>query len=133
MSTKKSMKKQSWANKQNIIILIIVALLVIATVAGMSASRKDYEAFASCISEKGFILAGTEWCSHCKTQKALFKGAFEDVIVPAEAYKDCDLQRVWCEEAGVTGYPTWVTPDGHLLPGVQKLSTLSDVSGCALK
>lgn len=119
--------------KQNIIIFGIISTLVIATIVGMVASRKDYEAFAACLADKGYVMAGTEWCPHCQSQKAMFKGAFEDSIVPAGAYKDCDLQRVYCEENNVQGYPTWITPDGHQVAGVQRLSTLSDMSGCPLK
>lgn len=113
------------------IAIAAVTFLAIAAVTGCS-PRTDYDAFASCLAEKGLVLAGTEWCHYCAAQKDAFKGAFEEIIIPAGAYKDCDRQQGWCEQAGIEGYPTWVLPDGNLLVGVQKLTTLATVSGCNL-
>lgn len=109
-------------------ILIVAALLTL-----VFTSRRDYDAFAQCLADEGYVMAGTEWCSHCAEQKKLFRGSFEDVLAPAGGYKDCDRNMQWCEEAGVEGYPTWITPEGDKLTGVQKLPTLARISGCELQ
>jgi hypothetical protein len=123
-------KKQELSNRTTygIVAAVVVILLLIIFLQG----KKDYAPLATCLADEGYVMAGTEWCSHCKTQKQLFKGAFEEVIIPAGAYQDCDRNKDWCDEAGVQGYPTWVTPDGNLLTGTQSLSTLAKISGCTI-
>ena len=75
-------------------------------------------------------MAGSELCSHCKTQKDLFKGAFEEIMIPAGAYKDCALEEEWCDEHEIYGYPSWVTPEGSRIEGVQTIANLKKASGC---
>lgn len=88
-----------------------------------------YDDFAKCLTEKGFIMAGTDWCSSCKNQKNLFGKSFKYVN-----YKNCDLDKSWCVSNGVKRYPTWILPDGTTKTGVQKLYTLSQLSSsCILK
>jgi hypothetical protein len=125
-------KKQGTRVLRKSIIIVTIIFLVVIAVVVISLPRKDYDAFASCLAEKGLVMAGTSWCHYCAAQKDAFKGAFEDVLIPTGAYKDCDQQKTWCEEAGVEGYPSWVLPDGNLLVGVQRLTTLATVSGCSL-
>ena len=103
--------------------LIVISLLVIA---GCSPQTKVPDSFAQCLSEKGAIMYGTEWCPHCKNQKALFGSAFQYVN-----YVDCDLNRDACIKAGVEGFPTWVI-DGNNYPGEQPLARLASLSGCEL-
>jgi len=122
------MKKESrWIMIVLAIILIIAGSVVFVLVLG----EKDYTGFATCLADKGYVLAGTDWCPHCKTQKAIFKGAFEEVIIPMGAYKDCDHDQQWCQDHDVKGYPTWILPDGNTLVGVQKIDALSRISGCS--
>jgi hypothetical protein len=35
-----------------------------------------FDEFAQCITDSGAVFYGTEWCSHCKNQKALFLRVF---------------------------------------------------------
>ena len=124
-------KKQE--KKQRYIVLgIALALVIIAFIVVLVVGKKDYAGFAGCLADEGYVMGGTSWCPHCQAQKAMFKGAFEDVMIPAGAYHDCDVEPDWCQENGIQGYPTWITPDGNQLVGEQSLKTLSRVSGCSL-
>ncbi|MFP4524003.1 MAG: hypothetical protein ACLFO2_01625 [Candidatus Woesearchaeota archaeon] len=96
------------------------------------ANQQDHEGFAQCLADEGYVMAGTEWCSYCADQKSMFRGAFDDVMRHEGAYKDCDHDKRWCEEAGVEAYQTWVTPEGNNIPGVQKLPALARIAGCEL-
>lgn len=125
--------KQEQKPSQKVFFIVLAVVIVLGLISILVATRKDYDAFATCLVEKGYVMAGAEWCSHCKAQKDSFKGAFEDIIIPAGAYKDCEVDTDWCQNAGVTGYPTWITPDQHTIPGVQQLSTLAKLSGCSLR
>jgi hypothetical protein len=124
----KSSQKKSFAFPYGVlaIVVVIVVLLIII----FSGNKLGPEQVASCLVEKGYTMAGASWCSHCADQKALFKGAFEDIIIPQGAYKDCEVDVLWCQEKGIEGYPTWVTPTGNLIPGTQSLATLAKIAEC---
>lgn len=82
---------------------------------------------AECLTEKWVIMYGTEWCGHCKNQKALFGEAFAKV-----KYVDCDAERQTCLDAGVRGFPTWIDAAGNQYPGTQQLAKLAEVGGCSM-
>jgi hypothetical protein len=91
-------------------------------------STEQLDTFASCTTEAGLVMYGTERCPHCKDQKKLFGDAFAQIN-----YVDCDQQDVICQAAGVTGYPTWIGPNGLRLQGTQSLENLSVAGGCSLE
>jgi uncharacterized membrane protein/glutaredoxin len=72
---------------------------------------------------------GAYWCPHCKDQKLLFgKEAFAMID-----YVECDpkgknARPSLCQEAGITGYPTWEI-NGQFYPGILSLEKLADLSG----
>ncbi|MEA5538641.1 vitamin K epoxide reductase family protein [Limnoraphis robusta Tam1] len=72
---------------------------------------------------------GAYWCPHCKDQKLLFgKEAFAMID-----YVECDpkgknARASLCQEAGITGYPTWEI-NGQFYPGILSLEKLADLSG----
>lgn len=82
---------------------------------------------AECLTEKGVVMYGTEWCGHCKNQKSLFGDAFAKV-----KYVDCDAERQTCLDAGVRGFPTWIDSAGNQFPWTQQLAKLAEVGGCAM-
>lgn len=46
-------------------------------------------------------------------------------------YIDCIGNRFLCQDAGVTGYPTWCIGSTDY-PGAQTFAKLSELSGCPL-
>ena len=62
----------------------------------------DKDAFAKCLTEKGLVMYGAEWCVHCKEQKALFGNSFQYV-----KYVECPDNTQLCVAEGINGYPTW--------------------------
>lgn len=95
-------------------------------------SRKEIavsslDAFTRCLSEKGVIMYGADWCSHCQSEKKKFGASFQYV-----SYVECPADPKRCLDAGVEGYPTWTFPDGKRLTGDRELSELSEASGCIL-
>lgn len=91
---------------------------------------KELIPFAQCLASKNVIMYGTYWCSHCKNDKAKFGEAFK--YVP---YVECTVDIKKCQDAGVSGYPTWILPNGKKLEGEQGIdgfTTLSKESGCSL-
>lgn len=86
-----------------------------------------YDEFAQCLTEKGAVMYGADWCPHCQNQKKLFGASFQYVT-----YVECPDEPKRCVDAGITGYPSWIFADGAKLEGEQSLLTLSDRSGCQL-
>ena len=67
-------------------IFIVLGVLIAAGLLTLIfTGQRDYEGFAQCLADEGYVMAGTEWCSHCADQKSMFKGAFDDVIRPEGA------------------------------------------------
>lgn len=115
----KKLVKNPWVYVGVVIIVFIVYGL-------MPEGSGEYDEFATCLTEAGVTMYGTEWCSHCKNQKALFGNSFRLVD-----YVDCDREKQECVNAGVKGYPTWKI-NGQNYPGEQSFQRLSELSGCEL-
>ena len=124
--------------KMNPSILIIgVTVIALIGVFGFMWSRESstpgqYDAFATCLKDKGVTFYGAFWCPHCQSQKALF-GKSEKLL----PYVECSLpdgktQTAACRDAGIEGYPTWEFADGERMTGEVPLATLSEKSGCPL-
>jgi len=86
-----------------------------------------YDAFAQCLTEKGVVMYGAEWCPHCQNQKKMFGSSFQFI-----KYVQCPLDPKKCLEEKIEGYPTWKFPDGRMFPGELKLEELSRESSCPL-
>ena len=116
---------------KTLLISLITALIVFSFISFFSWLDKQpgkYDDFAKCLSEKGFIMAGTDWCSACKTQKSYFGKSFEYVD-----YRNCVENVEWCENQGISRYPTWILPEGTKITGAKQLSELSRLSHCDLE
>lgn len=92
----------------------------------------QYDSFAQCLTESGATFYGAYWCPHCNSQKAMFGSSVKYVD-----YVECSLpnrggQIEECNDAGITGYPTWVFADGSRASGALPLETLGIRSGCSL-
>jgi hypothetical protein len=116
------MEKENWF--QNPTVWIVFVVLAVAVWVVWPSGPGEYDTFASCISESGAVMYGTEWCSHCKAQKEMFGKSFDKI-----SFVDCDRQRDVCLLAGVEGYPTWKI-NGENYPGQQPLQFLGELTGC---
>jgi len=105
-------------------ILIVIIALIVYTIINYNVKPGKYDDFAKCLTEKGAVMAGTDWCSYCKKQKEAFGKSFKYID-----YKNCDFEKTWCDENGVEGYPTWVI-DGETYSGVQSMERLGSLTGC---
>jgi hypothetical protein len=112
--------------KKILIWTVIVAVVVLSAYfikRGMDGPGK-YDSFAKCLTEKGARMYGTEWCSHCQAQKALFGKSFQYVF-----FTDCDLDTATCSRNNITGYPTWII-NGTQYQGRQTLQNLGFLTDC---
>src|ERR1043166_896516 len=98
-------------NNNNVkIFSAIVGLLILGTIATVlvrSGSSNTpippgkYDAFATCLKDKGALFYGAFWCPHCQAQKKLFGSSAR--LLP---YTECSLpngqgQNATCNEAKI--------------------------------
>ncbi|NQU78848.1 hypothetical protein HQ545_03705 [Candidatus Woesearchaeota archaeon] len=121
-----SKKKEPRKLKAGWVVLVVVLLLIGSGYAINREDPTDYTEFAKCISEKGAVMYGAYWCSHCKAQKEEFGDAFEHVN-----YVECTENPDACTNAGIDGFPTWII-NNEKYPGKQQFSKLSSLTGCSL-
>src|SRR3989338_7162601 len=110
--------------KYSIVLLMIIIISFL--VYRYNYAQGKYDQFAECLTEKGAVMYGTEWCPHCQTQKEMFGNSFKYIN-----YKDCDYNKVLCNLNNVKGYPTWIYKD-KVLNGEQPLELLASVTGCEI-
>ena len=115
--------------RKDVLYLAVVIAMVLGgiyEVTSLGNAPDKYDDFAECLTGNGIIMYGTDWCPHCKDQKTMFGRSFRYIN-----YVNCDSERLECDAAGVSGYPTWFI-SGSNYPGTQSLEQLSKLSNCSL-
>lgn len=104
------------------VIVVILALVTrllkndpVGAVGSVKLNEPQLAAFAKYLTEKGVVMYGAYWCSHCQNQKQMFGTAFQYIT-----YVECTKETEKCVAAGVKGYPTWTFPNPEKT-GVSKL------------
>lgn len=122
---------------QKTIFFIVIIVLVLGTIGtvivrGTGAGPKiNYDAFATCLKDKGAVFYGAFWCPHCKEQKAEF-GSSAKLLPYVECSTPDGEQDQICKDAKITGYPTWRFSDGSELTGAIPLTKLAEKTSCEL-
>lgn len=120
--------------KENIVYGIIVIALIVYVIWYYSKGSKNKNGgvqgardLASCLRNKGVKFYGAHYCSYCKKQKEMFGDSAEDLL-----YIECEgnPRNPECAQAKITGYPTWIFPNGKRLTGAVNLEQLKEESGC---
>jgi hypothetical protein len=128
------------------IFFIVIAVLLLGFIVFISARSSGernktpeqqqvagkYDAFATCLKDKGAVFYGAFWCPHCNNNKALF-GDSKDLLPYVEcSTEDGQGQLQVCKDKKITGYPTWEFADGSRLTGEVQLATLAEKTACVL-
>ena len=119
-------------NKKNIVPIVVIAVVVLAVIVlivkpwqGNGAPSTALEEFGQCLAQKGAVMYGAEWCSHCQNEKRALGAGFKYV-----EYVECPDNIDVCTAKGVEGYPTWILADGTKLVGEQGIEGLARATGC---
>ena len=129
---------------QKTIFFIVIIVLVLGAVGTFiirgsgPTTTVNYDAFATCLKDKGAVFYGAFWCSHCQAQKKAF-GSSQKLLPYVEcSTPDAAGQLKVCADKKIESYPTWILADGTIIPddspvgaGV-KLETLATKTGCVL-
>jgi thiol-disulfide isomerase/thioredoxin len=123
------------------IFVSVIAILVLGTVAtavfragsttGPSTPGK-YDAFATCLKDKGAVFYGAFWCPHCQAQKKLFGTSVKLLPYVECSTADASGQTQICIDKKVGSYPTWEFADGSRLTGEIPLEQLASKTSCIL-
>jgi hypothetical protein len=121
------------------IFILIICLLVLGVVATVLLQPNviptgpgKYDEFATCLKDKGAVLYGTFWCSHCQAEKKLF-GVSQKLLPYVEcSTPDGQGQTQICKDKNIQSYPTWIFADGTSLNGEIPLQQLADKTSCVL-
>lgn len=126
MENNNSKSNMKWAG---VVVLVVAAIVAVVFLLPkqISSKYKNLDTFAQCLSDKGAVMYGAYWCSHCKAQKAEFGSAFEYIN-----YVECTEKPDQCTAAGVEGYPTWKIASTTLV-GQQPLEILASETSCLLE
>ena len=119
-------------NKIFTIGLLVVAAGGLFLLIYKPAASPEVVAFAKCLSEKGATFYGAFWCPRCQEQNAMFGAAKKYLSYVECSTPDGKGQLPVCQEANITGYPTWEFADGSRLSGVTPFATLAEKTGCGL-
>jgi len=76
--------------------IVLTGIVLSACAAEEPVADASTVTLASCLTDNGWTMYGTERCGHCKDQKSKFASAFEQVT-----YVDCDVDAAACTQAGV--------------------------------
>jgi len=113
--------------KKLLVITLCISILTGLSACGITREPGQFDEFAQCMTDQGFVIYHTDACPYCKAQEAAFKGSF-DLINSVE----CTQSPLDCMDADIEGYPTWVF-EGKKYPGKRSLSELAELSKCDLK
>lgn len=112
----KSEKGEKTKKKRTIITVVVVCLiLLIGYIAYASLSPGKYDGFAKCLTEKGAVMYGEDWCQYTNGQKTMFGKSFK--YINYHVKENLNLR------------PTWVI-DGKTYERVQSFERLSELTGC---
>ena len=92
---------------------------------GSSTLESQEVTIAKCLSSKGAVLYGADWCPYTNQQIDSFKDGFQYI-----SYVECTEQGTLCKEKGITGYPTWIVGETRLV-GYRSPTSIASSVGCS--
>ncbi len=126
------------SNNIKIFISVIVLLFLGAIVTiilqsnATPAGPGKYDAFATCLKDKGATFYGAFWCPHCQAEKKLFGSSVKFLPYVECSTPDASSQTKECIDKKIISYPTWIFADGTQLNGEIPLQQLADKTSCQL-
>lgn len=126
-------------NNNTKIFILIIVLLVLGTLGAVLLQSNSvppgpgkYDAFATCLKDKGAIFYGAFWCPHCQATKKAFGSSAKLLPYVECSTADGTAQLQVCQDKKIEGYPTWEFTDGSRLTGEVSMQQLADKTTCVL-
>lgn len=106
-------KKKFKVRAVSALILLVLGSWIVYS----SMSPGKYDEFARCLTEKGAVMYGEDWCQYTNAQKGMFGKSFKYITYKVKE----DLRK----------RPTWII-DGEKYETVQSFERLSALTGCKI-
>jgi len=122
-------EKSKKINFKKYFIFLGVTLTIILLVFSANSYMKrpgQYNDFAKCLTEKGAVVYGNDYCSYTIKQLNFFGKSKEFLN-----YMQCASNQELCDSKAVSITPTWEI-NGKTYSGVQTFEMLSGVTGCEI-
>jgi hypothetical protein len=112
--------------------VIFTSFILIKLTATPQENSPEIEAFAKCLTEKGAVMYGTFWCSHCLNTKKKFQDSFEYINYIECAAQGENEQSELCIKKNIPGYPTWEFNEDSTtrIFGKPSFEELAEKTGC---
>ena len=121
-------QKRTNLKKYFILAGLILAIGIIAmTFYVRSQKPGQYDEFAKCLTEKGAVIYGNDFCQYTAKELNWF-GNSEKYL----NYVKCVNNKELCDSKGVKITPTWEI-EGKTYEGVQGIEKLAELSGCKIR
>ena len=107
---------------------IAIAIVVLVSFSAYSYSTRPgkFNEFAKCLTEKGAVVYGNDFCSYTAKQLNYFGNS--QVYLN---YTKCIDHKKLCDDKGITITPTWEI-NGSYYTQVQTFERLSEITGCKI-
>ena len=114
--------------RKYILFALMGAILIFFILAVKAYTDKpgNYDEFAKCLTEKGAIIYGNDFC-HYTTNQLGFFGKSKSYL----NYVKCAENKELCDQKEIKITPTWEI-SGKMYKQVQTFETLSAITGCKL-
>ncbi|NCN99003.1 hypothetical protein GW923_02360 [Candidatus Pacearchaeota archaeon] len=117
-------------NRNIVLGIVLVIILIGAIYLMLPKDSGDYDEFAQCLTDSGAKMYGAFWCSHCTNQKKMFGTSWSNINYIECSTPGGDGQTLECQQAGISGYPTWEFADSSRISGEVTIAQLSQKTGC---
>ncbi len=122
----KTMQKKQW-RKYLLLGGAILAVIILAyTFYFRFQLPGEYDNFAKCLTEKGAVIYGNDFCSYTNKQRNWFGNSKKYLN-----YVKCVDNKDLCDNKGVKITPTWEI-NGKTYSGVYDFARLAELSGCSI-
>ena len=122
-------EKKVKINMRKYIIISLFLLIILFSILTINSYMKkpgDFDNFAQCLTEKGAVIYGNDYCQYTLKQFGMF-GKSKKYL----NYVKCIDNETLCDAKGVKITPTWEIK-GQVYEQVQTFEKLSILSGCKI-
>ncbi len=126
---KHPIKEKKKLNIRKYIIISLFLLIILFSIFTITSYMKkpgDYDEFAKCLTEKGAVIYGNDYCQYTLQQMGFFGKSKEYLN-----YIRCSENKELCDQKGIKITPTWEI-EGKMYEQVQNFERLSAISGCEI-
>lgn len=106
--------------------VILIVVLIGLSINAQGKKPGKFDEFAKCLTDKGIIVYGNDYCSYTTKQLGFF-GKSQKIL----NYVKCIDNEALCNEKGVDITPTWEI-GGVMYSGVKTFEALAGYSGCEI-